>query len=201
MSSFCRRSDGDAAAPPTYRLVNSADAAVERILSTAHDPPRPEVVVLVLTPDFLVHAVLVVDDTRSPDAVVEVIELVTESVAEAGREALLVVGSVRPGLGPLPGDVDRWTELSDLAETHGCELLEWFVISDGIAWCPTRLPHRTAAMAGRNRVGVRCPLTDGQAPWRCRRCSGVRRKPAARKRRSSSREPTSTAPARTMSGR
>lgn len=136
MSSFCRRIDGSDAAPPTHRLVDSAEAAVERIMSAAEHPPRPEVVVLVLTPDFLLQTVLVVDDTRSPDAVVEVIELVTESAAEAGREAMLVVASVRPGLGPLPGDVDRWIELSDLADTHGCELLEWFVISDGVAWCP-----------------------------------------------------------------
>ena len=54
----------------------------------------------------------------------------------AGREHAIVMASVRPGVGPLPGDVDRWRELSDIAESYGCELLEWFVISDGVAWCP-----------------------------------------------------------------
>lgn len=136
MTSFCRRSDDSDAAAATHRLVNSADAAVEQILSAAHQPPRPEVVVLLLTPDFLMHAVVIVDDATSPDAVIEVIELVAEAAAEAGREQMLVVASVRPGDGPLPGDVDRWIELSDLADSHGCELLEWFVISDGVAWCP-----------------------------------------------------------------
>ena len=136
MSSFCRRSDDSDAAFPTPQLVDSAEAAVERLLSVAYQPPRPEVVVLLLTPDFLMHAVVIVDDTRSPDAVVEVIEFVAESAAQAGREEMLVVASIRPGDGPLPGDVDRWIELSDLADSHGCELLEWFVISDGVAWCP-----------------------------------------------------------------
>ena len=79
---------------------------------------------------------VVVDGTTSPDAVVEVMELVAEAAAEAGREHAIVIASVRPGDGPLPGDVDRWIELSDLADTFGCELLEWFVISDQVAWCP-----------------------------------------------------------------
>ncbi len=36
------------------------------------------------------------------------------------------------------GDVDRWLELSDLAEQAGVELLEWFVIGDAIT-CPRDL--------------------------------------------------------------
>jgi hypothetical protein len=154
MPTFCRRSDEPEPGQPMSprRLVDSAEAALSTIFGAAHQPARSEVIVVLLTPDFVGHTVLVVDGTRSPDAVVEVIELVVETAAEAGRELALVVASMRPGESPLPGDVDRWTELSDLAETHGCELVEWFVISDRVAWCPRdflveppRWPARTGA--------------------------------------------------------
>ena len=137
MPTFCRRSDEpDPDRPSTPRPVDSAEVALGTILAAAHQPARPEVIVLLLTPDLLDPSVVVVDGTTSPDAVVEVMELVAEAAAEAGREHAIVIASVRPDDGPLPGDVDRWTELTDLADTHGCELVEWFVISDQVAWCP-----------------------------------------------------------------
>ncbi len=136
MSTFCRRGDAIDGEGSSPRLVDSADAALETIFLAAHCPQRDEVIALLLAPDYVGHTVVVVDGTMSPDAVIEVMELIGESAAEAGREHALVLASVRPGLGPLPGDVDRWQELSDMAETCGCELLEWFVVSDGVAWCP-----------------------------------------------------------------
>jgi hypothetical protein len=135
---FCREGDESdpvhsAVAP---RLVDSAEAALQTIFAGAHRPAQSQVIALLLDPDYIGHTVLVVDDTTSPDAVVEVMELVAEAAAEAGREQVVVLASMRPDVGPLPGDVDRWIELSDLADTHGCELVEWFVITDRVAWCP-----------------------------------------------------------------
>ena len=133
MPTFCRRSGDADPARPVPTVVDSAEAALGAIFAAAHDPAQPEVIALLLTPDYRGHTILVVNDARSPDAVVEVMELVAETAANAGREHAIVLASVRTGHGPLPGDVDRWTELSDLAEGHGCELLEWFVITDGVA--------------------------------------------------------------------
>jgi hypothetical protein len=135
---FCREGDESdpvhsAVAP---RLVDSAEAALQTIFAGAHRPAQSQVIALLLDPDYIGHTVLVVDDTTSPDAVVEVMELVAEAAAEAGREQVGVLATMRPDVGPLPGDVDRWIELSDLADTHGCELVEWFVITDRVAWCP-----------------------------------------------------------------
>jgi hypothetical protein len=139
MTTFCRRDerlDGDPARP---RLVDSAEVALATIALAAHQPPRDEVIALVLGPDYVGHTIVVVDGTTSPDAVVEVLELIGESAAEDGREHALVLASVRPHVGPLPGDVDRWLELSEAAESRGCELLEWFVITGGLVWCPRDL--------------------------------------------------------------
>ncbi|MGH9137953.1 MAG: hypothetical protein ACRD0G_13055 [Acidimicrobiales bacterium] len=145
MSTYCRRSltlgaDGaDAAMSPIPRLVDSADTALAVITTAIHRPQRPEVIALILDADYAGHTAVVVDETESPDAVIEVVELLAESAAEADRPSCFVLASVRPDYGPLPGDADRWLEISELAESRGCEVVEWFVISGDVAWCPRDL--------------------------------------------------------------
>jgi hypothetical protein len=141
MSTFCRRSLAlDAGrAEPVPRIIDSADAAVQVIAAALHRPQRAEVIVLILDPDYYGHTAVIVDGTESPDAVIEVLELLTESAAEAERRSAFVVATVRPDYGQLPGDADRWLELSELAESRGCELLEWFIVSGDVAWCPRDL--------------------------------------------------------------
>ena len=142
MSTYCRRTveltdASSGGAVPT--VVDSADAALTVISTAMHHPERPQVIVLVLGSDLGGHAVVVVDGTDSPDAVVEVLELLAEGAAEAGRPAGFVIAAIRPGYDALPGDADRWLELCEIAEAHGCELVEWFILCDGVAWCPRDL--------------------------------------------------------------
>ena len=160
MPMFCRRSDASIfeQSPTVHRLVDSAEAALQTILAAVHHPAESQVVAVLLDPDYIGQTVLVVDGTTSPDDVVEVMEFVVEAAAEAGREDVIVLASIRPDTGPLPGDVDRWIELSDLADSHGCELVEWFVISDRVAWCPRdflieppRWPEPTGSTPGASR--------------------------------------------------
>lgn len=138
MSTYCRRSDqfGSELAPPIPTVVDTAEAALAVVLVAAQVPARDEVIALLLDADLRGHSIVVVDGTVSPDAVVDVMELIGEAVARADRDQTIVLTSVRTDCGPLPGDVDRWLELNEVAETLGCELLEWFVITDGVAWCP-----------------------------------------------------------------
>jgi hypothetical protein len=141
MSTFCRRSleltGESSAALPT--VVDCADAALAVITTAMHQPAQPQVIVLVLDNDLGGHAVVIVDGTHSPDAVIEVLELLAEGAAEAGNAAAFVVAAVRPGYDTLPGDGDRWLELCEIAETHGCELVEWFILSGEVTWCPRDL--------------------------------------------------------------
>jgi phosphoribosylpyrophosphate synthetase len=142
MSTYCRRTaelDESAASTALPTVVDSADSALAVIGTSIHQPQRAEVIVLLLDVDLRGRTVVIVDGTESPDAVIEVVELLAESAAEAERPVSFVVAAVRPGYGPLPGDADRWLELSEIAETHGCELVEWFVLSDEVAWCPRDL--------------------------------------------------------------
>jgi hypothetical protein len=139
MSTYCRRNLDSAAASELPTVVDSADAAIAVISAAMNHPPQPQVLVLVLDNDLGGHAVVIVDGTDSPDAVIEVVELLAEGAAEADNPATFVVAAVRPGYDALPGDADRWMELCEIAETYGCELLEWFVLSDDVAWCPRDL--------------------------------------------------------------
>jgi hypothetical protein len=145
MSTYCRRSfalgaDGaDAPMSSIPRTVDSADAALAVVTTAMHRPQRSEVIALILDTDYEGHTVVVVDGTESPDAVIDVIEMLAESAAEADRPSCFVLTSVRPDYGPLPGDADRWLEISELAESRGCELLEWFVVNGDVAWCPRDL--------------------------------------------------------------
>lgn len=140
MPTFCRRDDSSEALDLSSlpRTVDSAEAAIEVILTAMHHPERAEIIALVLGADRRGRTIVIVDGTDSPDAVLDVMELLVETAAssDAHFDTSLVLASVRPGGAPLPGDADRWVELDELAETFGCELLDWFVVNDGVAWCP-----------------------------------------------------------------
>jgi hypothetical protein len=52
----------------------------------------------------------------------------------------LVLATVRPHChGLLPGDVDRWLDAESVAESHGIELVEWFVVTTSGVECPRQL--------------------------------------------------------------
>jgi hypothetical protein len=82
--------------------------------------------------------VTVVSVTTRPDDAVEVAECLAAAGACTGRLGALVLASVRPGLGALDGDGDRWLEMSDLTSAAGVDLVEWFIIGDDIH-CPRDL--------------------------------------------------------------
>lgn len=140
MSQFC-----GVHRPPRAGLdpVDSADAALSVIRLAVSRPLRQEVVVLVLDADRRGHSIVIVDGTDEPDAVVEIVEHLAESLVDGGGDVALVVATIRPGGGPLEDDDTRWLEASELAERAGVELIEWFVISDDLgpptAWCPRDL--------------------------------------------------------------
>jgi hypothetical protein len=123
--------------------VDTAPSALAVIQLAMHHPARSETIAIVLGDDHRGRSIVVVDGTDDPDSVVAVVERLADSIALSGRGGALVVASIRPGRGPVPGDVDRWLDASDIAEDAGVDLLEWFVIDGvvgvGTAWCPRDL--------------------------------------------------------------
>lgn len=131
---------------PSHRLpragldpITSHDDALVTIAMAVHRPLRPETIVVLLDDTRRGIALVVVTDTTRPDDVLEAVECLTRPSTHAGRAGAIVVGSVRPGALPddadADRDVDRWLELSEIAEGHGVELLEWFVIGTEVR-CP-----------------------------------------------------------------
>lgn len=135
---FCRQRDFVAERRvPSVPVTCPADA-LGVLAQARHHPDRAEVLAIVLE-DRCTVAVLAVDQAESPDAVVDVVEFLAESLAAADRRGELVLATVRPQPGALDGDADRWMEASTIAEDAGSELIEWFVISGDVAWCPRDL--------------------------------------------------------------
>jgi hypothetical protein len=124
--------------------VDDAVAALGVLTLAVHRPRRDETIAVLLDDERRGIAIVVVAGTQRPDDVVEVVELLADPASHGGRVSAMFVASVRPSGdggagGPLvAGDVDRWLEMSELAESAGVELLEWFVVGDEID-CPRDL--------------------------------------------------------------
>jgi hypothetical protein len=122
--------------------ISTPAAAIQMLAMSVHRPLRHETIVLALDAQRRGLAVVVVTGTRRPDDVLEVVEFLTAPATHDGQIAAIIVASVRPdapaGAGPgddLDEDVDRWLEMSDIAEDAGVELIEWFVVGRRLT-CP-----------------------------------------------------------------
>ena len=118
--------------------ISCAETALLTLAMAIQRPLRAETVTLLLDDQRRGIAVAVVSGTHQPDDVLEVVECFTRSAAHGGRVGSIIVASVRPDRSDeatTSADVDRWLEMSDIAEQAGVELLEWFVIG-GEVTCP-----------------------------------------------------------------
>jgi hypothetical protein len=118
--------------------IDCAESALAVIALAIARPPVAETIVLLLDHERRGMCVTVVSGTTRPDDAVEVAECLAAAGACTGRLGALVLASVRPGLGALDGDGDRWLEMSDLTSAAGVDLVEWFIIGDDIH-CPRDL--------------------------------------------------------------
>jgi hypothetical protein len=118
--------------------ISCAETALLTLAMAVQQPLRAETVTLLLDDQRRGIAVAVVSGTHQPDDVLEVVECFTRSAAHGGRVGSIVVASVRPlatDEATTATDVDRWLEMSDIAEQAGVELIEWFVIGGDVT-CP-----------------------------------------------------------------
>jgi len=119
---------------------NAADAVRLLLLAVTH-PLEAETLCFLLDDDGngVAGVITVVSGTTNPEALLDVVELIGRVGSGVPDATALVVATVRPSHGVLPGDVDLWLEASDLASAHGIELREWFIISPTGAICPRDL--------------------------------------------------------------
>lgn len=118
--------------------ICDADTAFVTISMAVDRPLRHETIVVLLDDGRCGISLVAVSGTRHPDAGVEVLDTLLDAVVGDGVVGAVIVASVRPSEDPFHDDgrdIDRWLEMSDLAEQRGIELLEWFVIADDVS-CP-----------------------------------------------------------------
>jgi hypothetical protein len=120
--------------------ITDASTALLTLSVAIRRPLRHETIALLLDDRRCGLAVVVVSGTEPPDAVLEVVEFLADPNAHGGRLAALVVASVRPAGRDLDDvsvrrDIDRWLEMSDIAEQSGVEVVEWFVVGADVT-CP-----------------------------------------------------------------
>lgn len=106
---------------------------------TAHDamavfslamsrPLRHETLVMFLDANDCGSSLVSVTDTDEPFHIVEIAETMALSGSDAPDISGLVLATVRPGGGLLPGDDELWLEASDVVEDCGLTLVDWLVI-------------------------------------------------------------------------
>ncbi len=114
-------------------------------------PLEAETLAFFLDDEGVGGVITVVSGTTDADSVLPVIECLSRAADGAEQARSLVVASVRPGGGPCPGDVERWSRLVGIAADHGVRLLEWFVIGAHGVHCPRDLAGQPERWPGSKR--------------------------------------------------
>jgi hypothetical protein len=119
-------------------IRTSADAT--HLLSIAVTRPfEHETLAFLLDDEGVGGVIIAVEGTAPPDAVLDVLAFRCQVGKRVPALCSVVVASVRPDAGLLPGDIDRWLEASDIAAAHGLTLLEWYVVNRIGFHCPREL--------------------------------------------------------------
>ncbi len=117
-------------------ICSSIDALA--VVSLAiHRPLVAETIAFLLDGTNHSNTITIVSGTTEPDSLLSIAECM--AVAGGGSPTLcgLVLATVRPATsGMLPGDIERWLEAGSITESHGIELIEWFVIGPSGVECP-----------------------------------------------------------------
>jgi hypothetical protein len=115
--------------------ITCSAEALDVVLLAVHHPLRHETVAFLLDAVGSGNVITVVTGTDHPDHLFRVVECMAEAGCHSASMSSLVVASVRPTSGLLPGDIDRWFEASAVAESYGLDLKEWFVVSPAGVEC------------------------------------------------------------------
>ena len=119
--------------------IRCADDAIFLLSRAMRHPLEYETLAFFLGHHELSGRVVAVTGTTRPDMLFGVLDVMCVAASEVPRANRLVMASVRPDGGVLPGDVDRWLEASALCELSDIELVEWFVIGPHGPECPRAL--------------------------------------------------------------
>ena len=122
--------------------------ALDVIMFAAASPPRPETICLLLDPAHRGLTVVIVEGARADHDLLGLAELLLAASVDSGAVGAVVLATVRPDRSHRPSGDDelRWFDLRARFDEMGVELLDWFVLSGGLA-------------------SSLCELTDSRRRW------------------------------------
>jgi hypothetical protein len=124
-------------------ICSSLDALA--VVSLAiHRPLEAETIAFFLDEASRSNTITVVSGTTEPDSVLSVAECMAVAGSRVPALCGVVLATIRPHgaanqPATVPGDVDRWVEANEITESHGIELIEWFVLGPTSVECPREL--------------------------------------------------------------
>jgi hypothetical protein len=124
--------------------IRTALDAIAVVSLVIHRPLEAETIAFFLDENSRSNVITVVSGTTDPDSVLSVAECMAMVADRSPTLCGVVLASVRPSAPPnlaatLPGDIDRWVEANEIIESHGVELIEWFVVGPAGVDCPREL--------------------------------------------------------------
>ena len=130
--------------PQATAPIRSSIEALAVVALAIHRPLEPETIGFFLDETGRSNTITVVSGTTEPDSVLTVAECLALAGARSPTLRGLVLATVRPNSGlpvpaTLPGDLDRWMEAVDITDSHGIELIEWFIVGPGGVDCPREM--------------------------------------------------------------
>ena len=130
--------------PQATDPIRSSIEALAVVAMAIHRPLEPETIGFFLDETGRSNTITVVSGTTEPDSVLTVVECLALAGARSPTLRGLVLATVRPNSGlpvpaTLPGDLDRWMEAVDITDSHGIELIEWFIVGPGGVDCPREM--------------------------------------------------------------
>ena len=120
-------------------ILSSLEAL--RVISLAiHRPLEAETIAFFLDDTCCSSTITIVSGTTEPDSIVSVAECMAVAASRSPSLCGVVLATVRPDtIGALPGDLDRWLVVDAITESHGIELVEWFIVGPAGVECPREL--------------------------------------------------------------
>ena len=130
--------------PQASDPIRSSTDAIAVVSMSVHRPLEAETIAFFLDHTNRSNIITVVSGTTDPDSVLSVAECMSLAGARSPTLCGVVLATVRPETAPhlpgtLPGDIDRWIEASEITESNGIELIEWFIVGPAGVDCPREL--------------------------------------------------------------
>ena len=124
--------------------IRSSTDAIAVVSMVIHRPLEAETIAFFLDHTSRSNTITVISGTTDPDSVLSIAECMSLAGGRCPTLCGVVLATVRPTTAPnlpatLPGDIDRWIEASDITESNGIELIEWFIVGPAGVDCPREL--------------------------------------------------------------